>query len=133
MTRHTRIRLFKVRPMPQTRMYSTVEAAEYLGIHPQVLRYHIYTKKHLAADQTIGRELAFSQATLDEFKTKHQTGDGLTLKEAADYLGVERRVLYYHFRDTKKLVPIGKRGTSWVFSIESLDALRPQLRQDEPK
>ena len=105
------------------RLYSTVEAAAYLGVNPETLRYHIYDKQHIQADYTIGRDLAFLEETLDAFRQKHQA-QGLTIKEAALYLGIDVTVVRYHVYTSKRLKPDGKRGTAMVFFLETLDSLK---------
>jgi DNA-binding CsgD family transcriptional regulator len=108
------------------KLYSTAEAAEYLGIHLETLKYHIYDQKHIEPDYTIGRDLAFLQSTLDDFKAKHQA-KGLTMKEAAEYLGVNVSWIRNHVYNTGKLVPDGKSGTTHVFSMATLEAARPLI------
>ena len=108
------------------KLYSTAEAAEYLGIHPQTLKYHIYEKGHLAADYESGGNLLFLQSTLDAFKAAHQT-DGLSMSEAAAYLGVNLTWLRYHVYTSKQIVPDGRSGNRWVFSRQTLDDARARL------
>ncbi len=110
-----------------TKLYSTQEAAAYLGIHLQTLRYHLYDKQHLAADYEIGGNLAFTQATLDAFRAQHQTADGLTMAEAAAYLGVNFTWLRYHVYNSKRIQPDGRRGNAWIFTPATLDAARREL------
>ncbi len=110
-----------------TKLYSTQEAAAYLGIHLQTLRYHLYKQQHLQADYEIGGNLAFTQATLDAFRTQHQTADGLTMAEAAAYLGVAFTWVRYHVYTSKRIQPDGRRGNAWVFSITTLDRARAEL------
>ena len=108
------------------KLYTTAEAAEYLGIHVQTLKYHIYEKGHLAADYDAGGNLLFLQSTLEAFKAAHQTA-GLTMKEAAAYLGVKSTWLRYHVYTSKKLLPDGRRGNQWIFSQQTLDDARRRL------
>lgn len=105
-----------------TRVYGTTDAAAYLGISVDTLKYHIYNKQHLAPDQTVGRELVFYQATLDEFKRKHQT-EGFTLAEAVEFFDVPLAWLRKHLYYTKRLKPDGKRRTQLVFKSETLERL----------
>jgi excisionase family DNA binding protein len=53
--------------MPE-RLFSTAEAAEYLGLKVETVKYHLYQSGHLKADVVLGRTLGFYQSTLDEFK-----------------------------------------------------------------
>jgi hypothetical protein len=48
-------------------IFSTAEAAAYLGLKPASLRYHIYVAKDLRPDFTVGRTFAFTRETLDKF------------------------------------------------------------------
>lgn len=62
------------------KLYSTAEAAVYLGLHVQVVKYHIYTAKDLVPDVRLGRNLGFYQATLDAFNAaKRESGRPPTL------------------------------------------------------
>jgi hypothetical protein len=108
------------------KLYSTAEAAEYLGLHVQTLKHHVYKKKHLAADYEIGGNLLFLQSTLDTFKAAHQA-DGYTMQQAADYLGVSLRWMRYHFHVAKDIAADGKRDNAWVFTIATLDDARQRL------
>ena len=49
-------------------IYSTEQAAKYLGIARRTVAYHLYTTGKLAPDGKLGRELYFKRATLDAFK-----------------------------------------------------------------
>jgi hypothetical protein len=108
------------------RLFSTAEAAEYLGIHLETFKYHIYRMKHIEPDYVVGRELAFLQETLDQFRAKHQA-KGYTMQEAAEYLGVSFTLLRYHVYNSKKLAPDGKRGNANTFSKETLDQFKREV------
>ncbi len=55
-------------------LYSTKEAAEYLGLSESALKYHIYIAKDLKP-QKVGACLIFTQDQLDEFtKTRRPPG-----------------------------------------------------------
>ena len=53
--------------MPE-RLFSTAEAANYLGLKVETVKYHLYQSGHLKADIVLGRTLGFYQSTLDRFK-----------------------------------------------------------------
>ena len=52
--------------MPE-RLFSTAEAADYLGLKVETVKYHLYQSGHLKADIVLGRTLGFYQSTLDRF------------------------------------------------------------------
>lgn len=49
------------------RLYSTSEAARYLGLSLAAVKYHIHTAKTLTPDYIIGKTFAFTESTLDLF------------------------------------------------------------------
>lgn len=110
--------------MSKPELYGTAEAAEYLGMHVQTLKYHIYDMHHIAADYEVGGNLLFLQSTLDAFKAAYQA-EGLTTREAAEYLGVE--YIWLRRRIHKQVQPDGKRGNQWVFTKQNLDSIRESL------
>lgn len=48
-------------------IYSTKEAAKYLAVKPETIRYHVYVSGLLTA-QKVGNSLLFTQGELDRFK-----------------------------------------------------------------
>lgn len=62
--------------VPVQDMYTTAEAAEYLGLSVSAVKKHIYVIGDLAPDRTAGRTLLFSRATLDRFKRDGRLGRG---------------------------------------------------------
>lgn len=120
--------------MALPKLYSTKEAAEYLGIHPQSLKYHMYTMQHIAPDAELAGSLVFTQETLDEFRRKYMDEAGYTMREAAEYLGVSLRWVRYQFHTAKKLKADARRRGEWVFFQSTLDAARAELLPpgDEP-
>ena len=48
-------------------LYSTREAAEYLGISLSALKYHVHTVANLTP-QKVGHSLVFTQEQLDQFQ-----------------------------------------------------------------
>lgn len=49
------------------RLFSLKEAAEYLGLKPETVRYHVYHSGYLKG-QKVGHSLVFTQDELDRFK-----------------------------------------------------------------
>jgi len=105
-------------------LYSTAEAAAYLGVARATLTYHIYDMKHLAADGNFNGDLTFLQATLDRFKEAYQS-EAMTAKEVAASLNVSLAWVKHQIYVAKTLTPDAKRGTSFVFKRETVEALRP--------
>lgn len=52
------------------KLYSTAEAAEYLDLKVETVKYHLYQSKQLEADVVLGGVLGFYQSTLDTFKAQ---------------------------------------------------------------
>ena len=55
--------------MPE-KLFSTAEAAEYLRLKVETVKYHLYQSGYLEADIVLGRTLGFDQSTLDAFKDR---------------------------------------------------------------
>ena len=53
-------------------LYSTAEAAKYLGVHIQTLKYHVYRGN--VRPVKVGKTLVFPQDVLDQFLTQHWPG-----------------------------------------------------------
>lgn len=53
-------------------LYSTSEAARYLGLSVVALKKHIYQIGDLIPDKKIGNALIFTQETLDMFQAKRK-------------------------------------------------------------
>lgn len=51
-------------------LFSTAEAAAYLGMKLETVKYHVYVVKDLKPNKLIGKTLVFTQETLDEFMTR---------------------------------------------------------------
>lgn len=49
-------------------LYSTKQAAEYLGVKPETIKYHVYTSGYLKPIKLGPRTLVFTKAMLDDFK-----------------------------------------------------------------
>lgn len=54
--------------MANEEFFSTKQAAEYLGIKVETVKYHIYTSKYLKPIKLGPRTLVFTKEMLDEFK-----------------------------------------------------------------
>lgn len=124
--------------MSEIQLYTTQEAAEYLGIPQRTLQYHIYTSLHIEPDFNNGRALLFRKETLDEFKEKYRSEEGLSMKEAAEYLGLSFHGIRHHVFVSHRLVPDAKRGRFNVFFRSTLDAFAAentkwQDEDDEPE
>jgi excisionase family DNA binding protein len=48
-------------------LYSVIEAAEYVGLKPETIKYHLYTSGYLKG-QKVGNSIVFTQEELDAFK-----------------------------------------------------------------
>lgn len=56
-------------------LYDSHEAARYLGISINTLKYHVHTMGNLAPAKIIGHSMVFTKEQLDEFKrTKRSVG-----------------------------------------------------------
>jgi hypothetical protein len=51
------------------KLYSLKEAAVYLGLKPETLKYHVYQSGYLKG-QLVGKSLVFTEEELDEFKAR---------------------------------------------------------------
>lgn len=105
------------------KVYSTAEAAAYVGLALDVFKYHIYDMKHVKPDLQLGRELGFYKSTLDEFLRQYRSTD-YTITEAAAYLGVSVNRMKHHVHHLNTLRPTGKRGKYSTFSQASLEEVR---------
>lgn len=65
------------------RLFSTADAAVYLGLKTVTVKKHVYITKDLESDQMVGGVLVFRQATLDDFLTRKRAG-GRPRKEVID-------------------------------------------------
>ena len=61
--------------MERERIFSIAEAAEYLGVKYETIKYYLYKAKTLKPDITLGGVNGFYQSTLDRFRaTKRKPG-----------------------------------------------------------
>ena len=65
------------------KLFSTQEAAEYLGMTISGVKYHVYESK-LLKGQLIGKTLVFTQKQLDNFKNNDQRPAGRPRKETEE-------------------------------------------------
>jgi excisionase family DNA binding protein len=64
--------------MPELQdVYTVAQAAVYLGISKDGVKYHLY-KSGLLAGKTIGRDILFTRAELDRFKLMRPKPRGLS-------------------------------------------------------
>ncbi len=54
-------------------IFNLKEAAEYLGLKPETIKYHVYVSGYLKPDKTLPRNLIFTKATLDAFREQVPT------------------------------------------------------------
>lgn len=122
--------------MPRLRerdtFFTSPQACEYLEMDMALFRYHVYEKGHLKPDHKIGTNLIFKKETLDTFNRLYRT-DGLTMTQAAAYLGVEVSWIRHHIFNTRLLVADGKRGRKSIFTTATLDAFKSILPKQEPE
>lgn len=115
--------------MNEEHLYTTREAADYLGISYGALTRHVRETGHLTPDKITGDAYVFSQSTLDEFARHYHAELGYTAQEAGEYLGVSYAVMRYYKSqgliepDAQRLSSHG-RGRTWVYFKETLDAFR---------
>lgn len=117
--------------MNDRHIFGTKEAAEYLGITPQTVRWHINEKADLTPDRRIGgRFLVFTRETLDAFLEGREPDLDLpplyTTAEAAEYLGLTTDGLRYHLNrvDERTLHPDHTIAGRLLFTRETLDAFK---------
>ena len=53
-------------------LFSTKEAADYLGVAVTTLKKHLYVTKLLAPPKKVGQALVFTRAQLDEFQARRR-------------------------------------------------------------
>jgi hypothetical protein len=51
------------------KLYSTQEAADYVGLSLQAMKYHVYIAKNITG-QLVGNSRVFTQDELDQFKAE---------------------------------------------------------------
>lgn len=116
------------------RIFGTKDAADYLDLNPQTVRWHVNVKKDLEPDKRIGgRFLVFSQETLDAYREKREPDPDamptlLSTAEAAEYLGLTLSGVAYHVHREHNLAPDFRIAGCLLFTQETLDAFKPRLR-----
>lgn len=63
------------------KLFSTAEAADYLGLKLSTMKYHVFTAGNVRF-QMVGNSLVFIRSDLDEFK-KNKRGPGRPPKDEA--------------------------------------------------
>lgn len=121
---------------PERRIFGTKEAAEYLGVTPSTIRWHVNEKSDLVPDKRIGgRFMVFSRETLDAFREGREPDPDpdllpptlYTTAEAAAYLGIVLDTMRYHLYrvdEGRKLRPDFTIAGRLLFTQETLDAFR---------
>lgn len=114
----------------EKRLYNMKEAADYLGMHEQTLRYHM-KKGHIKYDVEMGRMLIFFPETLDAFKAERREAAGITAREIAEIYDVDRTVVYYHEKHGN-ITRTGLRSRSVVYDPDDVYNLAVRLRWVKP-
>jgi hypothetical protein len=68
---------------PEKDLFSTAEAARYLGLSLATVKYHIHTMGNLKPDAKVGPALVFRRTTLDRF-LKEKRGPGRPKQNVSD-------------------------------------------------
>ena len=58
--------------MTDQTLFSTAEAADYVGISRQGLKYHVHVAGNLTPDAKVGHALVFTRETLDRFLARRR-------------------------------------------------------------
>ncbi len=112
------------------RILSTREAADYLGLTPQTVRWHVRVKGDLAPDRYIGgRFLVFTRETLDAYLEGRDPAPSPDLelfstREAADYLGLSADTVWYHVTRADNLEPDHEVAGRFVFTKRTLEKFK---------
>lgn len=119
--------------MDEQRLFSTKEAAEYLGVSTQTVYWHVRVKGDLIPDKRIGgRFLVFTQETLDAYREGREPDPAAACiyssKEAAHYLGMTTDGLNWHVHRADNLKPDRKIAGRLVFTQATLDAFKHKKR-----
>jgi hypothetical protein len=68
---------------PDKDLFSTAEAAAYLGLSLATVKYHVHVMENLKPDAKVGPTLVFRRQTLDRF-LKEKRGPGRPKKSGSD-------------------------------------------------
>ena len=118
-------------------LFSTEEAAEYLGVHLNTVKYH--HKAGRLPSELIGNSRVFKKADLDRFQeTKQEGGQAqeqpaapespskqlYSLAEAAEYLGMDINALKYHAFTVNTIFSqlIGNARVFWKADLDHFQA-----------
>jgi len=117
--------------MNDRHIFGTTEAAAYLGLTPQTVRWHVNKKRDLSPDKRIGgRFMVFARETLDAFLESREPDPNLPLlystEQAAEYLGLTVDAMRYHLNrvEEKTLHPDHIISGCLLFTQETLDAFK---------
>lgn len=109
------------------KLYSTIEAAEYLGCYKDNITYH--RMKGNLEGVRIGNSFGYTMEELERFKSQFQA-EGLTKKQIAEEFGVTPSLISY-YQQKGRLEPLGKSGQSWVFAREDVERVLADRRDAE--
>lgn len=115
---------------PEKTLFSTKEAAEYLGMPLQTLKHQLHNVNppEIQADELVGPTLVFKRESLDKYLQDRR--DNFDTIQAAEYLGIKKEQLYYLMFYMKpeeaRLQSDMKRGDHHIFKKETLDRLKEQ-------
>jgi hypothetical protein len=68
---------------PDKDLFSTAEAARYLGLSLATVKYHVHSMGNLKPDAKVGPTLVFRRATLDRF-LREKRGPGRPKKTVSE-------------------------------------------------
>lgn len=111
-------------------IFGTREAADYLGLVPQTVRWHVNVKGDLEPDRRIGgRFMVFTRETLDAYLEGREPDPSAlprvySTEEAADYLGVSVETMRYHVTRKGNLEADHRIAGRLLFARDTLDAFK---------
>ena len=118
-------------------LFSTKEAAVYLGIAARLMNYYVLTTKEIKPDHVVGGTFIFKRTSLDDY-LKDQAENMDTIR-AAKYLGITlQRLQYYLYTlqpEAERLKPDGYRKERPYFTkatLEPFKGRKPWRRRRTP-